>query len=98
MKIGDVVKKNQPLYEIDVSRSTTTGNVSAAQIEAINEKISNSDEIIKKLVENKKQTLNALNEQLKTTSASLKETNRMLANAQVGLKKCTTIFQAMTNT
>ncbi|WP_430999692.1 HlyD family secretion protein [Klebsiella pneumoniae] len=87
VKIGDVVKKNQPLYEIDVSRSTTTGNVSAAQIEAINEKISNSDEIIKKLVENKKQTLNALDEQLKTTSASLKETNRMLANAQVGLKK-----------
>ena len=70
VKIGDVVKKNQPLYEIDVSRSTTSGNVSEAQME-----------------DNKNQTLNALNAQLKTTTASLKETNRMLVNTQVGLKK-----------
>lgn len=87
VKIGDVVKKNQPLYEIDVSRSTTSGNVSAAQIEVINEKIANSEDIIKKLEDNKNQTLNALNAQLKTTTASLKETNRMLVNTQVGLKK-----------
>lgn len=63
--------------------------MSAAQIEAIKEKIVNSEKIIKKLIENKKQTLNALNEQLETTTTSLKETNRMLVNAQVGLKKCT---------
>ncbi|HEP1066103.1 TPA: HlyD family secretion protein [Klebsiella aerogenes] len=87
VKIGDVVKKNQPLYEIDVSRSTTSGNVSAAQIEVINEKIANSEDIIKKLEDNKNQTLNALNAQLKTTTDSLKETNRMLVNTQVGLKK-----------
>ncbi|HFD7682028.1 HlyD family secretion protein [Klebsiella variicola] len=87
VKIGDVVKKNQPLYEIDVSRSTTSGNVSAAQIEVINEKIANSDNIIKKLEDNKNQTLNALNAQLKTTTDSLKETNRMLVNTQAGLKK-----------
>lgn len=87
VKIGDVVKKNQPLYEIDVSRSTTSGNVSAAQIEVINEKIANSDNIIKKLEDNKNQTLSALNAQLKTTTDSLKETKRMLVNTQAGLKK-----------
>ncbi|MFM4113909.1 HlyD family secretion protein [Klebsiella variicola] len=87
VKIGDVVKKNQPLYEIDVSRSTTSGNVSAAQIEVINEKIANSDNIIKKLEDNKNQTLSALNAQLKTTTDSLKETTRMLVNTQAGLKK-----------
>ncbi|ENO7552030.1 HlyD family secretion protein [Klebsiella quasipneumoniae] len=87
VKIGDVVKKNQPLYEIDVSRSTTSGNVSAAQIEVINEKIANSDNIIKKLEDNKNQTLSALNAQLKTTTDSLKETSRMLVNTQAGLKK-----------
>lgn len=97
VKIGDVVKKNQPLYEIDVSRSTTSGNVSAAQIEVINEKIANSDNIIKKLEDNKNQTLSALNAQLKTTTDSLKETNRMLVNTQAGLKKCTIIFPAMIN-
>ncbi len=87
VKIGDLVKKNQPLYEIDVSRNTSSGNVSAAQVESINEKIYNSEEIIKKLVHNKKQTLNALNEQLKTFTDSLKVTIRMLQNTQAGLKK-----------
>ncbi|HBR2878724.1 TPA: HlyD family secretion protein [Klebsiella pneumoniae] len=87
VKIGDLVKKNQPLYEIDVSRNTSSGNVSAAQVESINEKIYNSEEIIKKLVHNKKQTLNALNEQLKTSTDSLKLTIRMLQNTQAGLKK-----------
>lgn len=87
VKIGDLVKKNQPLYEIDVSRNTSSGNVSAAQVESINEKIYNSEEIIKKLAHNKKQTLNALNEQLKTSTDSLKVTIRMLQNTQAGLKK-----------
>ncbi|MEY0468047.1 HlyD family secretion protein [Klebsiella pneumoniae] len=87
VKIGDLVKKDQPLYEIDVSRNTTSGNVSAAQIEVINEKIANSNDIIGKLVDNKNQTLNALNAQLKTSTDSLKETNRMLQNTQAGLKK-----------
>ncbi|SVT96680.1 HlyD family secretion protein [Klebsiella pneumoniae] len=87
VKIGDLVKKNQPLYEIDVSRNTSSGNVSAAQVESINEKIYNSEEIIKKLLHNKKQTLNALNEQLKTSTDSLSVTIRMLQNTQAGLKK-----------
>lgn len=87
VQIGDYVKKDQPLYEIDVSRNTSSGNVSAAQVEAINEKIENSNDIIKKLVDNKNQTINALIAQLKTSTDSLKETNRMLQNTQAGLKK-----------
>ncbi|HAT1685558.1 TPA: biotin/lipoyl-binding protein, partial [Klebsiella oxytoca] len=31
VKVGDIVKKGQPLYELDVSRNTIGGNVSAAQ-------------------------------------------------------------------
>lgn len=85
------------MYEIDVSRNTTSGNVSAAQIEVINEKIANSNDIIGKLVDNKNQTLNALNAQLKTSTDSLKETNRMLQNTQAGLKKCILTLQAMIN-
>lgn len=87
VKIGDIVKKDQALYEIDVSRNTSSGNVSAAQIASINDKIENSNDIIKKLIDNKIQTINALNEQLKTSTDSLKETNRMLQNTQAGLKK-----------
>ncbi|EKZ5696108.1 HlyD family secretion protein [Klebsiella quasipneumoniae] len=87
VKIGDIVKKDQALYEIDVSRNTSSGNVSAAQIASINDKIENSNDIIKKLIDNKSQTINALNEQLKTSTDSLKETNRMLQNTQAGLKR-----------
>ncbi|QGN36175.1 HlyD family secretion protein [Klebsiella oxytoca] len=87
VKVGEIVTKGQPLYEIDISRNTSTGNVSAAQITVINEKISNAEDIITKLNHNKVETTLSLEKQLKTTSDSLKETNRMLATAQTGLKK-----------
>ena len=86
-KVGDLVAKGQSLYEIDISRNTTTGNVSTAQIEVINEKIANAEDIITKLSHNKEETRLSLDEQLKTINDSLKETNRMLVNAQTGLKK-----------
>ncbi|MDR8357692.1 HlyD family secretion protein, partial [Acinetobacter baumannii] len=78
--------KGQSLYEIDISRNTTTGNVSTAQIEVINEKIANAEDIITKLSHNKEETRLSLDKQLKTINDSLKETNRMLVNAQTGLK------------
>ena len=87
VKVGDIVSKGQPLYEIDISRNTTTGNVSAAQIEVINEKIANAEDIIRKLSHNKEETSLSLDKQLKTINDSLKDTNQMLANAQTGLKK-----------
>lgn len=87
VKVGDIVHKGQQLYELDVSRNTINGNVSTAQIEVINEKIANAQDIISKLSHNKSETLNALNKQIKTTSDSLAETNRMLTNTQTGLKK-----------
>ncbi|EOY4399602.1 TPA: HlyD family secretion protein [Klebsiella michiganensis] len=87
VKVGDIVNKGQPLYELDVSRNTINGNVSAAQIKVINEKIANAEDIISKLTHNKAETLTALDKQIKTTSASLAETNRMLATTQVGLNK-----------
>lgn len=90
VKVGDIVTKGQPLYELDVSRNTVNGNVSAAQVKVINEKIENSQEIISKLSRNKSETIKALDKQIKTTEYSLTETNRMLVNTQVGLKKMRT--------
>lgn len=57
VKVGDLVKKGQPLYEIDISRDTTTGNVSSVQIEVNKEKIANAEEIINKLSQNKQETV-----------------------------------------
>lgn len=48
VKPGDVVDKGTPLYEIDVSRDTNTGNVSDFMTKSIADKISNAEEIIKK--------------------------------------------------
>lgn len=87
VKVGDIVHKGQQLYELDVSRNTINGNVSTAQIEVINEKIANAQDIISKLSQNKSETLSALDKQIKTTRDSLAETNRMLVNTQAGLKK-----------
>lgn len=87
VKVGDIVHKGQQLYELDVSRNTINGNVSTAQIEVINEKIANAQDIISKLSHNKSETLSALDKQIKTTGDSLIETNRMLVNTQAGLKK-----------
>jgi membrane fusion protein len=87
VKIGDIVKKGQPLYEIDVSRNTISGNVNTSQVAVINEKITNSESIIQKLQHNKIETLNALEKQLETFHESLKKTNQMLTATQSGLKK-----------
>lgn len=87
VSIGDLVEKDAPLYEIDISRNTSSGNVSAAQVGVINEKIINSQGIIEKLTRNKSETVSAIEVQLKTATESLKETNRMLTNTQTGLKK-----------
>jgi membrane fusion protein len=86
VKVGDIVKKGQPLYELDVSRNTISGNVSATQIAVINEKITNAEDIISKLTRIKRKRW-LLFKQIKMTSTSLTETNRMLAKTQAGLNK-----------
>lgn len=53
VKAGDLVKKGTPLYEIDVSRDTSAGNVSDSMSKAIADKISNSEDIIKKSLKTK---------------------------------------------
>ncbi|MDU1060352.1 MAG: HlyD family secretion protein [Leclercia adecarboxylata] len=87
VEIGDLVEKGTPLYELDVSRSTVTGNVTDVMNAAISEKISNAEEIISKMLRNKTETLEALETQVKQYSQSLKETKVMLNNASTGLAK-----------
>jgi membrane fusion protein len=74
VKVGELVKKGQALYEIDVSRHTTSGSVNIAQANVINEKIDNASDIIAKLNQNKTETLAALDAQLVNAKKSLQET------------------------
>lgn len=87
VETGDIVSKGSPLYELDVSRNTVTGNVTDTMNAVISEKISNAEEIISKTLINKEETLEALDAQVKQYDSSLKETKVMLANAGTGLKK-----------
>lgn len=86
-KPGDVVKKGDFLYELDVSRHTTSGNVADSMAKVITEKMTNAEEIIINLTDNKQQTLNALNEQVRQFDSALKETLVMLKNTETGLKQ-----------
>lgn len=87
VKLGAHVNTGDPIYELDISRSTISGNVSVAMTEVIDEKIANAETIIEKIGRNKKETLDALDEQLRSVSDSLDETRKMLVNTQTGLKK-----------
>lgn len=84
VKVGDIVKKGQKLYEIDISRNTTNGNVSLAQTAVINEKIINAESIITKLIRNKDETLNALDTQLNTIKNLLAKQPQCLPTRRQG--------------
>lgn len=87
IETGDIVRKGMPLYEIDVSRSTVFGNVTDAMTSVINEKITNAEDIIEKILKNKNETLEALQSQVRQHEASLKETKQMLNDTDTGLQK-----------
>lgn len=87
IETGDIVRKGTPLYEIDVSRSTVFGNVTDEMTAVINEKITNAEDIIEKILKNKDETLEALRSQVRQYEASLKETKQMLNDTDTGLKK-----------
>ena len=54
VETGQRVKKGDRLYQIDVSRISSTGNVSARSIEAINQQIMLSETIIFRLQKTKR--------------------------------------------
>lgn len=62
--MGDIVRKGQHLYQIDVSRTTFSGNVSLNSLEAINNQLSQIDSIINNTQKNKELTLINLRQQL----------------------------------
>ncbi|MEJ5069568.1 HlyD family secretion protein [Enterobacter sp. MYb186] len=87
INVGSIVEKGTPLYEIDVSRNTTVGNVSDTMNEVFSQKIANAEKIIQKMLQSKQETLDVLNKQIHRHKVSLKETNKMLADTNVGLAK-----------
>lgn len=85
VETGKTVKKGQPLYQIDVSRVTQAGNVSTTTLAAINKQRDQIDTIITQLQNNKRRTLENLQQQLDQYEKAHKVSQDMVASAQEGL-------------
>ncbi|MFG6076814.1 HlyD family secretion protein [Erwinia sp. DT-104] len=87
VKVGDRVKKGDPLYELDVARITSSGNVSSAAVESIKIQTANLHAMIAKLESNKASTLENLQSQIDSYAKAHKETEKMVNSAREGVKK-----------
>ncbi|EBV8366026.1 HlyD family secretion protein [Salmonella enterica] len=79
---GQIVKKNTPLYQIDVSKSTRNGVVSTSHRADILNQIRQVDNIISGLKDSKKATLDALEKQKLRYTAALQRSADILYHAE----------------
>ncbi|EJD6314003.1 TPA: HlyD family secretion protein [Raoultella ornithinolytica] len=85
IQVGDVVKKGEVLFELDVSKSTDGGNVSDTNVAMVKAKIVNAEDIIAKLKVNKDGFIETTHRQILRYEHSLNETEKMLTTAKKGL-------------
>jgi len=85
VEVGDVVKKGQRLYQIDVSRVTDNGKVSANTRLALENQLKHVDSIILKLQDNKRMTLENLRAQKKQYELAHMQSKQLLDNAREGV-------------
>ncbi|MCW7550501.1 HlyD family secretion protein [Photorhabdus sp. APURE] len=83
---GTTVKKNQPIYQIDVSKSTLSGIVSDNQKKSIENQLARIDKIIIRIKENKKTTLEALEKQRQQYIGALERSSQIIKYAEEGIK------------
>jgi len=84
---GDKVKAGQPLYEIDVSYTTRSGVVSLQQRQNTQAQIKSVEGIINHLRENRRITLETLEQQKASYAAALSHSADVLKQAEEGLKE-----------
>ncbi|EBV5086407.1 HlyD family secretion protein [Salmonella enterica subsp. enterica serovar Ball] len=83
---GQTVKKDSPLYQIDVSKSTQNGIVSTSHRSDIMNQIHQIDNIISGLKDSKKATLDALEKQRLQYTAALQRSTKILHHAEEGIR------------
>lgn len=82
-----MVKKGQPLYEIDVSHTMRTGVVSLQQRQNTQAQIKSVEGIINHLRENRRVTLETLEQQKASYAAALSHSADVLNQAEERLKE-----------
>lgn len=82
---GQDIKKHDPLYRIDVSKSTRSGVVSDNHRKDIENQLVRIDNIISRIEKSKLSTLDALNKQKSQYTDALKRSSAILTRAEEGI-------------
>lgn len=83
---GQSIKKGDPIYQIDVSKSTRSGVVTDNQRRDIENQLVHVDNIISRLAESKKITLNTLEKQRLQYSDAFRLSSDIIRQAAEGIK------------
>ncbi|ECJ2327033.1 biotin/lipoyl-binding protein, partial [Salmonella enterica subsp. salamae] len=83
---GQSIKKGDPIYQIDVSKSTRSGVVTDNQRRDIENQLVRVDNIISRLEESKKITLNTLEKQRLQYSDAFRLSSDIIRQAAEGIK------------
>lgn len=83
---GQNVKKGDPIYQIDVSKSTRNGVVSDNQRKEIEHQLARVDNIITRLEASKKTTLNTLAKQKSQYTEAFKHSAEIIRRAEEGIR------------
>ncbi|SQA60422.1 Colicin V secretion protein CvaA [Yokenella regensburgei] len=82
---GQMIRKGEPVYQIDVSKSTRSGVVSENQRRDIESQLVRVDNIIQRLEESKKITLDSLEKQRLQYSEAFQRSSDIIRRAQEGI-------------
>lgn len=83
---GQVIKAGEPIYQIDVSKSTRSGVVSVNQRKDIDGQLARIAQIIERLESSKKNTLEMLVKQKTQYTAAFQRSSDILRRAQEGIR------------
>ncbi|WP_329906695.1 HlyD family secretion protein [Serratia quinivorans] len=83
---GNKIKKGDPIYQLDISKSTRSGVVSDNQRRDIENQLDRVDKIISRLETSKKTTLDTLGKQRLQYSQALKNSSEIINRAEEGIK------------
>lgn len=86
VNVGDVVKKGQSIYQLDVSRVTNSGKVSATTRIALNNQLLQIDAIISKLESNKEIAIENIRNQKIKYEIAYAQSRKVLDNAYKGVE------------
>ncbi len=87
LQAGQRVKKDDPIYEIDVSRTTSNGKVSQRGAESIHQQLYLTGQIIGKIAQNKQASLDSLRKQLTQYREAYAKSQQLVSSASHGLQE-----------